>query len=114
MKITFTRELTLQKAEAYLEIEKKVIRKDIQDYLNGKHVKNPLIESRVKKYLQEIGVFNSTSFLTPKGEKIKETGETYEVEKGKYTIWYIENDFVLGTKIFLVGKTLLLILRKKI
>lgn len=32
MKITFSRELTLQKAEAYLEIEKKVMRKDIQDY----------------------------------------------------------------------------------
>ena len=49
MKITFTRELTLQKAEAYLEIEKKVIRKDIQDYLNGKHFKNPLIESIYKR-----------------------------------------------------------------
>lgn len=104
MKITFSRELTLQKAEAYLEIEKKVIRKDIQDYLNGKHFKNPLIESRVKKYLQEIGVFNSASFLTSKGEKIKQTGETYEVEKGKYTIWYIENDFVLGTKILFFSR----------
>jgi len=104
MKITFSRELTLQKAEAYLEIEKKVIRKDIQDYLNGKHFKNPLIESRVKKYLQEIGVFNSASFLTRKGEEIKKTGETYEVEKGKYTIWYIENDFVLGTKILFFSR----------
>ena len=104
MKITFTRELTLQKADAYLEIEKKVIRKDIQDYLNGKHFKNPLIESRVKKYLQEIGVFNSASFLTRKGEEIKKTGETYEVEKGKYTIWYIENDFVLGTKILFFSR----------
>lgn len=104
MKITFTRELTLQKADAYLEIEKKVIRKDIQDYLNGKHFKNPLIESRVKKYLREIGVFDSASFLTRKGEKIKKTGETYEVEKGKYTIWYIENDFVLGTKILFFSR----------
>lgn len=104
MKITFTRELTLQKADAYLEIEKKVIRKDIQDYLNGKHFKNPLIESRVKKYLQEIGVFDSDSSLTLQGEKIKKTGETYEVEKGKYTIWYIENDFVLGTKILFFSR----------
>lgn len=104
MKITFSRELTLQKAEAYLEIEKKVIRKDIQDYLNGKHFKNSLIESRIKKYLQEIGVFNSASFLTQKGDEIKKTGETYEVEKGKYTIWYIENDFVLGTKILFFSR----------
>lgn len=104
MKITFSRELTLQKAEAYLEIEKKVMRKDIQDYLNGKHFKNPLIETRVKKYLQEIGVFNNDLFLTRKGEEIKQTGETYEVEKGKYTIWYIENDFVLGTKILFFSR----------
>ena len=99
MKITFSKELTLQKADVYLKIEKKIIRKDIQDYLNGKTYNNPLVENRMKKYLQELKVYNDLFSLTSKGEKIRETGETFEAEEGKYTIWYVENDSVLGTKI---------------
>lgn len=99
MKITFSKELTLQKADVYLKIEKKIVRKDIQDYLNGKTYNNPLVENRMKKYLQELKVYNDLFSLTSKGEKIRETGETFEAEEGKYTIWYVENDSVLGTKI---------------
>ena len=99
MKIIFSKELTLQKADVYLKIEKKIIRKDIQDYLNGKVYNNPLVENRMKKYLQEQKIYNDLFSLTSKGEKIRETGETFESEEGKYTIWYVENDSVLGTKI---------------
>ena len=101
MTISFKKELELYRLDVYLKIEKKVIRKDFQDYLNGKKFLNPLIENRISDYFKNIGIYENTNIggLTPKGEELKNTGEKYEYEEGKYSIWYVENDMILGDKI---------------
>ena len=68
MTISFKKELELYRLDVYLRIEKKVIRKDFQDYLNGKKFLNPLIENRISDYFKTIGIYENTNIggLTPK------------------------------------------------
>ncbi len=100
MKVTLTKDIKLQSAQAYLRFQKQDERKDIQEYLNGKKSFKPLIENRIKDYLKNIGVFDEQYQLTKFGNAVKETGKIYVSEEGKYHIWFTQNDSFFKTVIF--------------
>ncbi|MCL1994376.1 MAG: hypothetical protein FWG66_15640 [Spirochaetes bacterium] len=100
MKITLKRKLVLKSAVLYLELETKVEREDVKNYLNGGSFSNPLIEKRVKNYLEKQGIFDSQFKLTTDGEQAKQTGLVKEKEEGKYQIWYTQGDALFGNRIF--------------
>jgi hypothetical protein len=100
MKITLKRKVELKSAITYLKIQVEVPRDDIKNYLESDKFSNPIIESRVRKYLQNIGIYDSQNQLTKEGHKAKETGMVKETEEGKYQIWYSQNDPLFGNRIF--------------
>lgn len=99
MKVTLNKNIKLNSAQAYLRFQKEELRKDIQEYLNGKHFE-PLIENRIKDYLKNIGVFDEQHQLTKLGNAVKETGKMFVSEEGKYQIWFTQNDSFFKNKIF--------------
>lgn len=99
MKIIFNKDIHLNCAEAYLRIKKQVERKDIQEYLNGKIIKNQLIDDRIQEYLKSKHILAQDGSLTPVGIKVKDTGKIGEYEEGKYRFWYVNTDNFLDTKI---------------
>lgn len=99
MNITFSKDIDLKCAEAYLRIKKKVERRDIQEYLKGKTVSNQLIESRIREYLISKKILEKDGSLTSIGKKVEDDGKVYEYEEGKYKFWYVEKDNHLGTRI---------------
>ncbi|MDR1903710.1 MAG: hypothetical protein LBQ88_15695 [Treponema sp.] len=100
MKVTLTRDIPLKTAVAYLSLERKVKRIDIQDYLSGKRFQNELVERRMPDYLQSIEIYDGNNHLTKYGESVRDTGMVKVKEEGKYQIWYIQNDSYFKTKIF--------------
>lgn len=99
MKVTLEKEVRLESAVAYLRFEKDVKRQDIQDYLNGKHFRDNLIENRVKEYLKNIGVFDEKYQLTKLGNSVRESGILPTAEEGKYRIWFTQQDSHFGNRV---------------
>ena len=99
MKITFTKQITLHSATVYMKIKKDVLRKDIQEYLNGKRFENHLVNNRINNYLKEIRIYDDYDSLTKLGETVKATGYLPTLEEGKYRIWYTQNDEYFGNVI---------------
>ena len=99
MKITLTKQITLYSATVYMKIKKDVLRKDIQEYLNGKRFENHLVNNRINNYLKEIHIYDNNSYLTMLGETVKATGYLPTPEEGKYKIWYTQNDEHFGNTI---------------
>lgn len=98
MKITLTKQITLYSATVYMKIKKDVLRRDIQEYLNGKRFHDPRLNNRIDHYLSEIEVYENNS-LTEVGETVKATGYLPTPEEGKYKIWYTESDEYFGSVI---------------
>ena len=99
MKITLTKQITLYSATVYMKIKKDVLRKDIQEYLNGKRFENHLVNNRINNYLKEIRIYDDYDSLTKLGETVKATGYLPTLEEGKYKIWYTQNDEYFGNVI---------------
>ncbi len=99
MKITLTKPITLHAATVYMKITKDVLRKDIQEYLNGKRFDNNLLNNRINDYLKEIHIYDNNDSLTKLGETVKATGYLPTPEEGKYKIWYTQNDEYFGNVI---------------
>jgi len=91
MKVTLNKNIKLNSAQVYLRFQKEELRKDVQEYLNGKEFE-PFIENRIKDYLKNIGVFDEQYQLTKLGSAVKESGKMFVSEEGKYQIWYTQND----------------------
>jgi len=71
MKVTLNKNIKLNSAQVYLRFQKEELRKDVQEYLNGKKFE-PFIENRIKDYLKNIGVFDEQYQLTKLGSAVKE------------------------------------------
>lgn len=102
MKITLTKQITLYSATVYMKITKDVLRKDIQEYLNGKRFDNNLLNNRINNYLKEIHIYDDydkINSLTRLGKIVKETSYLPAPEEGKYKIWYTQNDEYFGNTI---------------
>jgi hypothetical protein len=91
MKVTLNKNIKLNSAQVYLRFQKEELRKDVQEYLNGRQFE-PFIENRIKDYLKNIGVFDEQYQLTKLGSAVKESGKMFVSEEGKYQIWYTQND----------------------
>jgi len=100
MKITLSKNIKLNSAQAYLRFQKEEMRKDIQEYLNGEKRFESLIENRIKDYLKNIDVFDEQYHLTKLGDKVKDKGKIFVSEEGKYQIWFTQNDSFFKTIIF--------------
>jgi hypothetical protein len=98
MKVTLTKNIKLNSAQVYLRFQKEELRKDVQEYLNGKHFE-PFIENRIKDYLKNIGVFDEQYQLTKLGSAVKDSGKMFVSEEGKYQIWFTQNDSLFKNKI---------------
>ncbi|WGU71287.1 hypothetical protein QIU18_05285 [Capnocytophaga canimorsus] len=77
MKIIFNKYIHLNCAEAYLRIKKQVERKDIQEYLNGKIIKNQFIEDRIREYLKNKRILEQDGSPTLIGEEVKKDWENW-------------------------------------
>jgi hypothetical protein len=99
MTVVLTKKITLKCATVYLRLQRKVKREDIQNYLQGNHFNNSIVENRVREYLKSIGIYNEQG-TTPYGDKVKETGMVDTLEEGKYQIWFTQDDFLFGNRIF--------------
>jgi len=99
MKVTLNKNIQLNSVNVYLRFEKEVIRKDIQDYLNGKQFENLLVENRVKEYLKNIKIYDEKFQLTSLGNAVKENGMLPTAEEGMYQIWFTNRDSHFGSKI---------------
>jgi hypothetical protein len=104
MTVTLTKQITLKSAEIYLKLERKVKREDIQNYLQGSHFGDPVIENRVRDYLREIKIFDEQYHLTPYGNEVEKDGMVNVLEEGKYSIWITQNDTLFGNKIFFLKR----------
>ncbi len=99
MKATFTKNIRIQTTTAYFIFEKEQERQDIQSFLQGEKFDNETINNRVKEYLQKLSILDDLGSVTPKGEKVLETGKLFVREEGKYKIWFVSGDSFIGTKI---------------
>lgn len=99
MKVTLSKNIELNSAQAYLRFQKEELREDIQEYLNGKKHFESLIEKRIKDYLKNIGVFDEQYQLTKLGSAVKDSGRMFVSEEGKYQIWFTQNDSFFKNKI---------------
>lgn len=99
MKVILNKNIKLNSAQVYLRFQKEELRKDVQEYLNGKQFE-PFIENRIKDYLKNIGVFDEKYQLTKLGSGVKDSGKMFVSEEGKYQIWYTQNDSFFKNKIF--------------
>lgn len=101
MKITLKRRLGLKSAIVYLKLSRKVLRDEIQGFLNGElKFSNEIVARRIKEYLRNAGICDSNDNPTTQGHEAKETGFVSEREEGKYQIWYTQNDFIFGDRVF--------------
>lgn len=100
MKAILKKQIHLHSVIVYLKIQRDVERKDIQEYLNGKHFSNVLIERRVKEYLKNIKVYDEKYQLTELGNRVKISGKLPTPEEGVYQIWFTKQDSYFGNKIF--------------
>jgi len=100
MKVTLKRKIYLYTAYVYLKLQKKVLRNDIREYLNGNLTfSNDIVTKKIDQYLSDLKILNQGK-LTEKGNEILKSGLISEPEEGKYKIWYTKNDPMFGSKIF--------------
>jgi len=100
MNVILTKKITLKSAIVYLKLQRKIKREDIQNYLQGKHFDNPIVENRVREYLKSVGIYNEQYNLTTPGYEAKDKGMVKEKEEGKYQIWFTQDDLLFGNRIF--------------
>jgi hypothetical protein len=100
MTITLKRKVELKSAVMYLRIQSETRCEEIQKYLESTGFSNPVIERRVRVYLQKLGIYNGGNELTTEGQKTRQTGLVKEQEEGKYQLWYTQNDPLFGNRIF--------------
>lgn len=100
MKATLTKKIKIQKATAYLVLEKEEKRPDIVEFLNGKHFNNAIVNNRVIKYLQGINLIDSQGNITEIGSEVIESGNILAKEEGKYQIFFTQDYFIKGTILY--------------
>lgn len=100
MKATLTKKIKIQEATAYLVLEKEEKRTDIVAFLNGKRFDNPIVNERVKKYLQGIQLIDSQGNITISGNQVIETGNVLAKEEGKYQIFFTQDYFLNNTILY--------------
>lgn len=94
MNLDLYRQVTIDIIDVYAVLFVKRKSPDLQDYL-CKELSVPEID----RYLKSIEVYDKSRNLTKLGKQLKEKGEIFQSEEGKYRFYLISNDPMLKTKL---------------
>jgi hypothetical protein len=99
LKVTLTRKINARRFTFLGKLHVWEKREDIQNVLQKLQSKTENFVNlpiRLQEYFKREGLIKQST-LTEKAENVLETGEFPILEQGKYNIWYIQQDSLIGT-----------------
>lgn len=97
MKITISQDIELKQGIAYMQIKEWKQRKDIQNFLkDGLPNSDEQMIDGINRYLRTLGIYKGENSFTELGKKVLKDGWFPQPSEGKYMIWYVENNYLLG------------------
>jgi len=103
MKISLERTVTLIRYSILGSLRVREERPDIKTLLEQVE-RTGIRNDRLLSYLKKIKLLKDGTSLSHEGERVRETGTVSSLERGLYSIWYVEEDPLLGTRPMLMHR----------
>ncbi len=96
MKAKLQRTLPVYKLVFYASLNVSQDRSDIKDYLEKHLQREDGQHPKIQAYLQQIHLLDNNKNLTIKGQNVVSTGKLATPESGKYCMWTLQDDPLVG------------------
>ncbi|MFC6670772.1 hypothetical protein [Marinobacterium aestuariivivens] len=105
MKITLQRRLRVQRFPVLASVILRKSRPDIAELIRAAQQNPDAMPPRLMSYLRREGLWDTeTKAITAAARQVLETGSVPARERGLYSIWYSDNDPLLGTRPLLLQR----------